>query len=243
MTILGGRPANSMSDVIRCIVTRSGLFEISPNTGTGFLNVLPQLPIQHHPITYPTDVNFTQPAGQHYKVSSGAARREGDSIMLKGLGLKGYLCLGKDCANARVHVGMFKSENNIADPQALLPELDGFQLRREIDTTEKLNGTKVGKTYTLNHRSSATEVKIPVNLYLPLNKRIKYGKNQPDVDEALMSQIWYEDLRYYIVMYSDVKDEVLTGGIPGTVPNADLLSVYNKFPTFYGRWVAYYRDA
>lgn len=240
VTILGGRPANVTTDVTRCIITRSGLFEISP--GPTNLQNIPQLLIQHHPITYPTNVDTTGQAGDK-KVFSGAGRREGDTIMLKGLGLKGYLCLGKSCPNARVHVGIYKSESNLTDPQTFLPELDGFQLRREIDTTEKLNGTKCGKTYTLNHRANDQEVKVPINLYLPVNKRIKYGKNQPVVSTGVMSQIYYDDLRYYLVMYSDAKDQVLTGGISTTLPNSDLDKVLDTHPTFYGRWVAYYRDA
>lgn len=240
VAILGGRPANVMSDVTRCIVTRSGLFEISP--GAQNLQNIPQNLIMHHPITYPTEVDTQGQAGLK-KVVSGAGRREGDTIILKGLGLKGYLCLGKSCPNARVHIGIYKSENNINDPQLLLPELDGFQLRREIDTTEKLNGTKCQKTYTLNHRANEQEVKIPVNMYLPVNKRIKYGKNQPVASAGVMQQIWYDDLRYLLVMYSDAKDMVLTGGIPNTLPNSDLDKVLDTHPTFYGRWVAYYRDA
>lgn len=240
VTILGGRPANVTTDVTRCIITRSGLFEISP--GAVNLQNIPQVGIQHHPITYPTNVDTTGQAGDK-KVFSGAGRREGDTIMLKGLGLKGYLCLGKSCPNARVHIGFYKSENSLTDPQNLLPELDGFQLRREIDTTEKLNGTKAGKTYTLNHRANEQEVKVPINMYLPVNKRIKYGKNQPVVSTGVMSQIYYDDLRYYLVMYSDAKDQVLTGGIATTLPNSDLQKVIDTHPTFYGRWVAYYRDA
>lgn len=241
VNLLGGRPGNNTEDVVRCIITRSGLFEVAPQA-TGFLSNTAQYPIQIHPITYPYDVVQGQ-AGQVEKVTTGYGMRAGNTIMLKGLGLKGYLCLGKDCANARVHVGIYKSENNLTDPQSFLPELDGMQLRREIDTTEKLNGTKCKRTYTLNHRANENEVKVPINLYLPVNKRIKYGKNQPDRDSGVMSQIYFDDLRYYLIMYSDRKDTVLAGGIGNTVVNADQTQIYDSHPTFYGRWTAYYRDA
>lgn len=242
VNLLGGRPANNISDVVRCIVTRSGLFEVAPTPTTGFLSNVQQYRIQIHPITYPYDVVQGQ-AGQVEKVTTGYGMRAGNTIMLKGLGLKGYLCLGKDCPNARVHVGIYSSENNLTDPQTFLPELDGMQLRREIDTTEKLNGTKVKRTYTLNHRANDQEVKIPINMYLPVNKRIKYGKNQPDRDAGVMSQIYFDDLRYYLIMYSDAKDSVLAGGIASNIPNNQQQQVYDAHPTFYGRWTAYYRDA
>lgn len=193
-------------------------------------------------MTYPYDVLQGQ-AGAVSKVATGYGMRAGHTIMLKGLGLKGYLSLGKSCPSARVHVGFYKSENNLTDPQGFLPELDGFQLRREIDTTEKLNGTKVKRTYTLNHKANDQEVKIPVDLYLPVNKRIKYGKLQPDRDGGVMDQIYFDDLRYYLIMYSDTKDQILAGGISPTLPNTDLQKVYDTHPTFYGRFVAYYRDA
>lgn len=242
VNILGARPDNNTTQVGRCIVTRSGLFEVTPNTTTGFLNNIEQHPIQIHPQTYPYDVVQGQ-AGVVEKVSTGASMRQGDTIMLKGLGLKGYLCLGKECANARVHIGIYKSENSLTDPQGMLPELDGFQLRREIDTTEKLNGTRVKRTYTLNHKANDQEVKVPIDMYLKVNKRIKYGKQQPDRDAGVMNQIYFDDLRYYLIMYSDKSDQVLSGGIAPNLPNLDQQKVYDTNPTFYGRWVAYYRDA
>lgn len=241
VNLLGGRPADTTSDVVRCVITRSGLWEVNTDAGTGFLTNVNQASIQVHPITYPLDVIQGQ-AGVVHRVTTGRGMRVGDTIRLKGLGLKGYLCLGKECANARVHIGIYSSENNITDPQALLPELDGFQLKREIETAEKLNPTKVRRTYTLNHRANENEVKIPVNLYLPLNKRIRYNDGQPDRD-TMFSQIQFDDLRYYIVMYSDRKDSVLAGGIGPAVPNAQLAATLDSHPTFYGRWTAYYRDA
>lgn len=242
INLLGSRPGNNTEPIGRCVVTRSGLYEVTPTPATGFLSNIAQYPIQIHPITYPYDVVQGQ-AGQAEKVTTGAGMRQGDTIHLKGLGLKGYLCLGKDCPNARVHVGIYSSENNLTDPQGLLPELDGFQLRREISTAEKLNPTRMKRTYTLNHKANDQEVKVPINLYLKVNKRIRYSKNQPDRDSGVMSQIYFDDLRYYMIMYSDKADAVLAGGIGGTVPNADLQATYDSHPTFYGRWVAYYRDA
>ena len=245
LVLLGGSAANSASQPVRCIITKSGLYQMTP-LNTGFLSNFTQTPIQHHPITYPSETDLQGQAGAKLKLTSGAGYRIGDTVNLTGIGLKGFLCLGKNCPNAQVYAGFHKAEQTIDEPINFLTTLDGMEIRRQINNAEKLNGTKVRKRWSLNHRANDQEVKIPVNMYLPLNKRIRYDRNQPDRDSGNMSQDVYDDLRYYLVMYSDVPDEVLPqagGGVGPQVPNAQQQDVYDRFPTFYGRWTAYYRDA
>lgn len=242
VNLVGGLAANTTSLPTRCIITKSGLYHILPGPAANLLNISNE-PLQNHPMTYPFETDLTGQTGVNLKVNTGKGYREGDTIVLKGIGLKGYMCLGKDIANARVYAGFHKAEQTIVNPQGYLPELDGMVVRREIDSTEKLNGTKESKTWTLNHRANDQEIKIPVNLYLKVQKRIRYNKNQPDKDAGVMDQIWYEDLRYYLVMYSDCPDDVLTGGIPNNIPNANMQQILDRFPTFYGRFTAYYRDS
>ena len=247
LTILGSKPGNNTEDPLRCVITKTGLYKIYPSSSGNLANV-DQFNLQHHPMTYPYDVVQGQ-AGAVEKVTTGYGMRAGDTISLKGIGFKGFLCLGKSCANARVHLGIYKSESDLTGqnstdrPVDLLPPLDGMVVRREIENTEKLNGTKAIKTFTLNHRADDNEVKIPVNLYLPTSRRIRYNKNQPDRDAGLMAQSQYEDLRYHFVCFSDVKDDALTGGISSTIPNSDYQATLDRFPTLYGRWTAYYRDS
>lgn len=240
--ILGEVAENSYSDPVRCIVTKSGLYRVAEQA-SGFLSNVSQTNLQHAPITYPASTAIAQPQPANLKLSSGSGYRIGDTIHLKAIALKGYLMLGKSCPNAKVSASFHKAEQTLTDPVRYLPPLNGLTIRRSIDDTEKLNGTKVHKTWMLNHKAENQEVKIPVNLYLRVDKRIRYNKNQPDVDAGVMDQIWYDDLRYYLILYSDVKDEVQLGGIGTNVPNAQLQDVIDRFPTFYGRWTAYYRDA
>lgn len=239
--ILGGRAGNNTEDTVRCVVTRSGLFEIAP----GLTNLLSinNAPVQHHPQTFPYQL-FVPPSGvpQTLSVQSMNRFRAGRSIHLKGLAVKGYLCLGKDMGNARVHLGIYSSEDTLVNPQGYLPELDGIQMRRDIPDTEKLNGTKAKTTITLNHRANDQEVKIPVNLYLKVDKRITYNPKQTTSTPA-MDELWYEDKRYYLIIYSDTKDDILSGGIASNIPNAQLQATLDRFPTFYGRFTAYYRDS
>lgn len=242
INIFGAVPVDTTQDIGRCIITRGGLFEVATDVASGFLSNVNQEFLQHHPVTYPLDVVQGQ-AGVVEKVSAGKGMRMADSIVMTGIGIKGYLCLGKDCPNARVHIGIYTSENNLVGRQSYLPQLDGFTLRREIATTEKLNNTKRKRTYTLNHRANEQEVKVPVNIFLKLNRRIKYASSQPDRDAGVMNQQYYQDLRYYAIIYSDIKDEVITGGIAPNIPNADLEATLDRYPTFYGRWTAYYRDS
>ena len=211
---------------------------------TGFLSNESLTVRQHHPITYPAQTPLVGAQGAQLKLNSGQGFRIADTINLTGIGLKGYLCLGKDCDNAQVYAGIHKAESTLTNPIEFLPPLDGMVVRRSINNAEKLNGTKATKRWSLNHRANDQEVKIPVNMYLPLNKRIRYDRNQPDTDQGTMSQSVYDDLRYYLVMYSDVPDEALPGGGVGPqVPIAQQQDVYDRFPTFYGRWTAYYRDS
>lgn len=245
LVLLGGTAANSASLPVRCIITKSGLYQMTP-LNTGFLSNASQTSIQHHPITYPSETALVGQQGQRLKLDSGANYRIGDTINLTGVGLKGFLCLGKDCQNAQVYCGIHKAEQTIDTPIDFMTTLDGMEIRRQINNAEKLNGTKAVKRWSLNHRANEQEVKIPVNMYLSLNKRIRYDRNQPDRDAGNMSQDMYDDLRYYLVFYSDVPDEVLPaagGGVGPAVPVADQQAVYDRFPTFYGRWTAYYRDA
>lgn len=176
------------------------------------------------------------------QVASGAGFRVGDTVHLKGIAVKGYLLLGPNCPNARVYMGFHTAEEQLNNPSAYLPRLDGMQLRRNIADTEKLNGTSVTKMFTLNHRASDEEIKIPINMYLKVDKRVRYNLNQ--IPGTPINEIWYMDRRWYFVCYSDVpNDSTLQGGIAPNTPNAQLQQTLDRFPQFYGSFRAYYRDA
>lgn len=239
LNILGSPPVDSASLPTRCVITKTGLYEISPNAATGSLDSIWQQRVQHHPQTQP--LLDDQGAGGT-QVLSGFGTRVGDTVELKGIAVKGYLLLGKECENARIYMGFHSAEQQLNNPSAYLPRLDGMQLRRNIADTEKLNGTKVSKMFTLNHRAQDEEVKIPVNMYLPINKRVRYNLNQ--TPGTPMNEIWYMDKRYYFVCYSDTPNgSTVQGGIAPGIPNAQLQQTLDKFPQFYGSFRAYYRDS
>ncbi len=226
--------------ITECVVTRTGLYEVRPNSATGVLDGIDQVAIQHHPQTFPYADDAGQGAAQ---VITGAATRAGQTIQLKGLAVKGFLVLGKNCPNARVHIGIYKAESTLNQPFSYLASLDGMELRRQIPHFEKLNKTKCGKTWTLNHRSAEDSLKVPVNLYLKIGKRVRYNEKQPAmVVQSPMDQQWYTDDRYYLVAYSDVPNADPQTGIPNNVPNLQLITELEKWPRFYGSFRAYYRD-
>lgn len=231
-TAITGKP-------LRCVIFKSGVYKVGPGLPPStFLFGALMNRSMHHPQTVPLELSPTTTA-----IESGAYRRQGDTIEVKGLSLKGMFIQGSECPSVTVRVSLCSAQETLPNPVALLPQLDWMTVRRSIDDTEKLN---VLKTWELNFNQTAdeTERRRPFSFYhrFKSGKRIRYNENQALVYPGI-SETSYQDTRYYLVVYSDLPDESPTGGIPSNIPNAQLQDVLARNVSFQGAFNCYYRDA
>lgn len=237
---LGVPERNITQNPFRCIILKTGLWLLGQTTGANpTLTSTQQLALQHHPQTTPSYQIGTGAAGQ--PIESGPRTRTGDTIAMTGLDVSGYIELGKDLSNAAVHIGLYKADQEL-DAVVLLPDLNEFKIRRQIDNSERPNKIS-SRTMVLNHRSADHGTRRKFQLYHRFKKprRVKYNDGQ--TSDQTINQARYQDDRYYLVAYSDVPDEVTSGGIAAGQPASDYQSVLDKNVSFWGRFTAYYRDA
>lgn len=227
------------ADPIKCLLFKSGLYKITQGPGIGgTLQSANMSRSQHHPQTVPTELSPVTTA-----ILSGVNRREGETIEMTGLSVKGLFIQGSECPSVTVRISLCVASETLLQPVALLPQIDFMTIRRSIDDTEKLN---VIKTWEINFNKTAdtTERRRQFGFYHRFKKgrRIRYNENQALVFPGI-SEASYQDTRYYLVMYSDHPDEDPLGGIPTGIPNGQYETVMSRNLQFYGSFNCYYRDA
>lgn len=238
INVLGTPSPTVHQRALRCVILKTGLYKITLTPNAEYLQSNWQINLQHHPQTTPT-FQIGAPAGS--PIESGPRTRIGDSIDMTGLDVSGYITLGKDLSNAAVHIGLYKADQTL-NSVTYLPKLNEMEIRRELDNTERPNKI-VSRTFMLNHGAQNTTTRRKFRLYHRFKKprRVKY--NQGQTSDQVVNEARYQDDRYYLVMYSDVPDEVVAGGISPNQAASTYEALLDKNVSWQGRFTCYYRDS
>lgn len=240
---IGDAAPNFGSNPNPYLLMKSGAYKLNPgpvNLNSANLNL-----VGFHPQTI-------QPQAGGGVIDTSHGTRNGDTIQLKRVAFSGTLVLPSGCPNARVHIGIYSAKSTQNNPRAKLPDADFMTMRRSIDDFQELNHV-VSKTWVVN-KTAGSSIENPGAVQNPFfegqirkinfnltkyfkNRRIRYDE---DANNTIPIQN-FSDLRYYLVMYSDVPDPSTNGGI-GQQPNANITRLQNNYPLVYGKWLSYYRD-
>lgn len=237
------------------IIMNSGAYKLT--VGPQNINVQDLNLIAHHPQT-------TQPVPvQGAAINTSDSTRIGDTIRLTRLSCTGTIVLPQGCEDTKIHIGIYSSKSLQLNPRSKLVDANNMTSRRAIEDFQELNHV-ASKTFIMRHNIGAqvqtngwTYQQLPQGFpaaefkgsftkkafslqvkFKGAGKRVRYNQ---DSTQILAGQD-YADLRYYLVMYSDRQSLNINGGI-GIQPVASLNKILNEYPSFYGKWTAYYRDA